>query len=329
MKNIVVVATGGTIAGSADREEETLSYTSATLSIDNLIAHIPSVQKIANISGEQIVQLDSSDMNPEIWLTLAKRINALLNRDDVNGVVVTHGTDTLEETAYFLNLVVKSLKPVVVVGAMRPATALSTDGAKNLYDGVVLAASDEAGNKGVLVCMNDTINASRDVTKTSMMLPNAFVSPDFGCLGYVRGVTPCFYRLPGRKHTIHTEFSVDELSELPQVEILYGYAGNNELMAKAAVASGAKGLIHAGMGNGNMSHLMQKSLMDISGQGIVVVRSSRVWSGIVARNGAICDDYCGFVAADSLNPQKARVLLMLALTQTKDLGVIQEMFWLY
>ena len=175
MKNIVVVATGGTIAGSADREEETLSYTSATLSIDNLIAHIPSVQKIANISGEQIVQLDSSDMNPEIWLTLAKRINALLNRDDVNGVVVTHGTDTLEETAYFLNLVVKSLKPVVVVGAMRPATALSTDGAKNLYDGVVLAASDEAGNKGVLVCMNDTINASRDVTKTSMMLPNAII----------------------------------------------------------------------------------------------------------------------------------------------------------
>lgn len=329
MKNIVIIATGGTIAGCASCSEETLSYTSGVVSIDTLIKQIPSLQKIASITSEQFDQIDSSDMSLAIWIKLTKRINELLCKPSVDGIVITHGTDTLEETAYFLNLVVESTKPVVIVGAMRPSTAISTDGPKNLYDGVVLAASEQAIGKGVLVCLNDTINSSRDVTKTNTSLQDTFKAPELGCLGYIQGTSPYFYRFPARNHTIDTEFTIADCTQLPQVDILYAYADYNATMAKAAVAAGAKGLVHAGMGNGGMSKLMKETLMELSRQGIVIVRSSRVMSGIVTRNGAVDDDQCGFVAADSLNPQKARVLLMLALTKTNDPEEIQKMFWRY
>jgi L-asparaginase len=328
-KNIFILATGGTIAGTAACSEETLSYTSAVLSIDKMIAELPPLQHIANVSGEQIAQVDSSDMTHEIWLKLANRINQLLALDSVDGIVVTHGTDTLEETAYFLNLVVNSAKPVVLVGAMRPATAISTDGPRNLYDGVALAASDQAVNHGVLVCLNDTINCSRDVTKTNTCLQDTFKAPELGYLGYIQGSIPYFYRFPARKHTIDTEFNLEEITQLPQVDIIYSYVNSTLNLATAAVAAGAKGLVYAGVGNGGMSQNMKKTLTELAGQGIVIVRSSRVTSGIVSRNGAVNDDECGFVAADSLNPQKARILLMLALTKTSNPAKIQEMFWNY
>lgn len=328
-KHIVILGTGGTIAGTADSDTDTLGYTSAVLGIEELIHHIPALQTVACVSGEQLAQVDSCDMSHTLWLQLAKRINELLASPTVDGIVVTHGTDTLEETAYFLNLVVKSEKPVVLVGAMRPATAMSTDGPMNLYNGVVLAASPEAIGKGVLVSLNDTINCSRDVTKTNTALQDTFKAPELGYLGYIQGTTPYFYRFPARKHTIHTEFSIDGLTEFPPVEIIYAYVNGSQTLVEAAVAGGAKGLVYAGLGNGGMPETMQQTLTSLSQQGILIVRSSRAGSGIVTRNGAVNDDACRFVAADSLNPQKARVLLMLALTKTSDPAAIQRMFWEY
>jgi L-asparaginase len=328
-KNILIIGTGGTIAGTSSSNTDTLAYTSAVLTIDKLITEIPALATIANVTGEQIAQVDSCDITHDIWLHLAKRINELLALPTIDGIVVTHGTDTLEETAYFLNLVIKSEKPVVIVGAMRPATAISTDGPMNLYNAVILAASQQAIGHGVLVCLNDTINYSRDVTKTNTALQDTFKSPELGYLGYIQGKTPYFYRFPARKHTSCTEFDITTLEELPLVEIVYSYVNSNHMMIDAAPAAGIKGLIYAGLGNGNMSESTQLALIACSKQGVTIVRSSRVGSGIVTRNGAVNDDACNFIAADSLNPQKARVLLMLALTKTTDPQEIQRMFWEY
>lgn len=328
-KNIVIIATGGTIAGTALSQTEALHYTSAVLPVERLIDDIPALKSIARITGEQIAQIDSADMNQTIWLKLVKRINELLASDQVDGIVVTHGTDTMEETAYFLNLTVKGAKPVVLVGAMRPVNAISTDGPMNLYNAVSLAQDPKAAGVGVLVSLNDTINCSRDVTKTNTALQDTFKAPELGYLGYMQDGNPYFYRLPTRKHTVSTEFDITGLTELPKVEILYGYVDSSEVMVNAAVAAGAKGIVYAGVGNGGMSETMKKAMTQIARQGIVIVRSTRVSSGIVTRNGAVNDDICGFVVADTLNPQKARVLLMLALTRTSDPHEIQQMFWEY
>lgn len=328
-KNVVIIGTGGTIAGKASSSTETLSYTSAVVSIDNLIQEVPEINSIANVTGEQISQVDSGDMTCDIWLALASRINEMLANSDVDGIVVTHGTDTLEETAYFLHLVVRSEKPVVLVGAMRPFTAMSADGPMNLYKAVTLAASNEAIGKGVLVSLNDTINCGREVTKTNTLLQDSFQAPDVGYLGYIQGKIPYFYRLPARKHTISSEFDLTKLRELPQVEIIYGYLNSSPVLAEAAVKAGAKGIVYAGLGNGSMSKNVKDVLSNLAKQGIVIVRSTRVGSGIVTRNGAVDDDFYNFVASDTLSPQKARILLMLALTQTNNSTEIQRMFWDY
>jgi len=328
-KNIVIIGTGGTIASTSACDTEILGYSSVVITINSLIASIPALNTIANVSGEQIAQIDSCNMTHEIWLKLANRINQLLASNKVDGIVVTHGTDTMEETAYFLNLVIKSEKPVVLVGAMRPANAISADGPMNLYNAVVLAASQEAKGNGVLVTMNNTINCSRDVTKTNITLQDTFKSPELGYLGYIHGKTPSFYRSPARKHTVHSEFNVTELSSLPSVDIAYAYIDSTPIMINAAVSAGAKGLIYAGLGNGGMSESMKSALTNISKKGIVIVRSSRVSSGIVTRNDAVNDDLCNFVVSDTLNPQKARILLMLALTKTTNTAAIQKMFWKY
>lgn len=328
-KHIIILGTGGTIAGTATGNTETLEYESAAMAVDELISLLPALRKIANVTGEQITQIDSADMTGEIWLLLATRINELLANEQVDGIVVTHGTDTLEETAYFLNLAVKSDKPVVLVGAMRPATAISTDGPMNLFNAVSLAASDEAFGQGVLVCLNDTINSSRDVTKTNTSLQDTFKAPELGYLGYIQRGRPYFYRQESRKHTIHTEFNTTGLAKLPQVEIIYGYVDCNSYLVEAAVKAGAEGLVFAGVGNGSMSAAMENAFAEAQRKGIAVVRSTRVSSGIVTRNGAVDDDYYDFVVSDTLNPQKARILLILALTRTKDPQAIQHMFWQY
>ncbi|MBG7622456.1 type II asparaginase [Herbaspirillum sp. AP02] len=329
LPNVVILATGGTIAGTGATSTTTVGYTAAKVGVDALIAAVPELKKVANVRGEQVMQIASENMNNDAWLKLAKRVNTLLAQSDVDGIVITHGTDTIEETAYFLDLVVKSKKPVVIVGAMRPSTAISADGPINLYNAVLLAGSKEAIGKGVLVTLNDQINAGREVTKTNTSTMDTFKTPELGFLGYIQGSKPYFYRQSTRKNTVDTPFDIMNLDKLPQVDIVYGYANMNPIALNAFVAAGAQGIIHAGVGDGSLNNTVLPSLSEARKKGVVIVRSSRVGQGIVARNGEADDDKLDFVVSDTLNAQKARILLMLALTKTTDSKEIQKMFWEY
>lgn len=329
LPNVVIVATGGTIAGSGSSSTTTVGYKAATVPVQALIEAVPELKKVATVRGEQLFQIASQNMTNDHWLKLARRVNELLQQADVDGIVITHGTDTLEETAYFLNLVTKSTKPVVIVGAMRPSTALSADGPINLYNACLLAASRDAVGKGVLVCLNDQINAARDVTKTNTSTADTFKSPELGCLGYIEGNRVAFYRLPARKHTANSEFDLDGVDKLPVVEIAYGFANVSRTTVDALAASGVDGIVYAGVGDGNPSELTEQALADARAKGILIVRSARVGNGIVARNNEVDDDKRDFIVSDTLNPQKARILLTVALTKTRDPKEIQRIFYEY
>ncbi len=330
LANVVILATGGTIAGTGATSTTTVGYTAATVPVERLIDAVPELKKVASVKGEQVMQIASENMNNDSWLKLAKRVNEVLARDDVDGIVITHGTDTIEETAYFLNLVTKSRKPVVIVGAMRPSTALSADGPINLYNATILAGSEEAAGRGVLVVLNDQINGAREVTKTNTANADTFRNWEVGFLGYMQDNKPHFYRQTTRRHTVDTEFDVSKLDSLPAVDIVYGYANMNRIPVDAFVAAGDKGLVHAGVGDGSIARpAVEPALAEARKKGVVIVRASRVGNGIVARNGEADDDKMDFVVADNLNPQKARILLMLALTKTSDPKEIQRMFWTY
>jgi L-asparaginase len=329
LPNVMILATGGTIAGTGATSTSTVGYTAAKVAIDKLIKAVPELKKVANVKGEQVFQIASENMNNEYWLKLAKRVNTLLAQTDVDGIVITHGTDTIEETAYFLNLVVKSRKPVVIVGAMRPSTALSADGPINLYNAVLLAGNKDAAGKGVLVVLNDQINAAREVTKTNTSTLDTFKAPELGLLGYMQDNRPTFYRQSTRRHTADSEFDVMQLDVLPQVDIVYGYANVNRIAIDAFMAAGARGIIYAGTGDGSLADSVKPALVEARKQGVIIVRSSRVGEGIVARNGEDNDDQLDFVVSDTLNPQKARILLMLALTKTINTKDIQRIFYAY
>ena len=329
LANVTILATGGTIAGTGATSTTTVGYTAATVGVQRLIEAVPELKKVANVKGEQVFQIASENMNNEYWLKLAKRINELLGKSEVDGIVITHGTDTIEETAYFLNLVVKSRKPVVIVGAMRPSTAISADGPVNLYNATILAGSKEAVGKGVLVVLNDQINGAREVTKTNTANTDTFRSWELGFLGYMQDNRPHFYRQSTRKHTADTEFDVSKLDSLPPVDIVYGYANMNRTPLDALVAAGDKGIVHAGVGDGSLASQVKPALIEARKKGVIIVRSSRVGNGIVARNGEANDDELDFVVSDTLNAQKARILLMLALTKTNDTKAIQQMFYTY
>ncbi len=329
LPNVTILATGGTIAGTGATSTTTVGYTAATVGVQALIQAVPEIARVANVSGEQVFQIASENMSDAHWLLLAKRVNVLLAQPNVDGIVITHGTDTLEETAYFLNLVVKSRKPVVLVGSMRPSTALSADGPINLYNAVQLAGSQEAAGRGVLVAMNDQINGARDVTKSNTTTTDTFKASELGMLGYIQGGKPYFYRTATRRHTVETEFDVTNLSVLPQVEVAYAHANVGPVAIDALVASGAKGLVHAGVGNGSLPARVHPALSAARKKGVLIVRSARVGQGIVARNGEANDDELDFVAGDNLSPQKARILLMLALTKTSSSKEVQRMFSTY
>ncbi|AKZ61563.1 L-asparaginase [Herbaspirillum hiltneri N3] len=329
LPNVMILATGGTIAGTGASSTTTVGYTAAKIGVDALIDAVPELKKVANVKGEQVFQIASENMNNDYWLKLSKRVNTLLAQSDVDGIVITHGTDTIEETAYFLDLTVHSKKPVVIVGSMRPSTAISADGPINLYNAVLLAGSQEAIGKGVLVTLNDQINAAREVTKTNTSTLDTFKTPELGFLGYIQGSKPFFYRQSTRKHTVDSEFDISKLDVLPQVDIVYGYANMNPIALNAFVAAGAKGIIHAGVGDGSLNNTVAPSLSEARKKGVVIVRASRVGQGIVARNGEADDDKLDFVVSDTLNAQKARILLMLALTKTSDTKAIQKIFYSY
>ncbi|WP_337740125.1 type II asparaginase [Campylobacter coli] len=324
---IAILGTGGTIAGFIDSTIATTGYTAGAIDIDVLIKAVPQIRDLADISWEQIANIDSSNMCDEIWLRLAKKI-AKLFAEGIDGVVITHGTDTMEETAYFLNLTIKSDKPVVLVGAMRPSTAISADGPKNLYNAVALAADKEAKNKGVMVAMNDKILSARGVVKTHSLNVDAFSSPDFGDLGYIVDGKVFFYNNISKAHTKNSPFDVSKLTSLPKVDILYTYSNDGSaIAAKALFDNGTKGIVVAGSGAGSIHEDQKNTLKELIKQGLDVVVSSRVAAGRVAVSDA--DKKLGFISAEDLNPQKARVLLMLALTKTNDPKKIQEYFLKY
>lgn len=329
LPHVVILATGGTIAGTGATSTTTVGYTAAKLGVDKMIESVPELKQVADVRGEQVAQIASESMNNEVWLKLAKRVNQLLAQRDVDGIVITHGTDTIEETAYFLDLVVKSKKPVVVVGAMRPATAISADGPINLYNAVLLAGSQEAVGKGVLVALNDQINAAREVTKTNTSTADTFRTPELGFLGYMQDNKPHFYRMSTRKNTADTEFDISKLDRLPRVDIVYGYANMDRVAMDADIGAGAQGIVQAGVGDGSIAAQMMPAFRDARQKGVIVVRSSRVGNGIVARNGEANDDKEDLIVSDTLNAQKARILLMLALTRSHDTKAIQQMFYTY
>ena len=319
--NIHILATGGTIAGTGSSATGT-SYTAGQVAIGALLDAVPEIKDIANVTGEQIVRIGSQDMNDEVWLTLAKKINELLKRPDIDGIVITHGTDTMEETAYFLNLTVKSDKPVVLVGAMRPSTALSADGPLNLYT----AAAKESKDKGVLVAMNGLILGAESVVKMNTVDVQTFQAPNSGALGYVLNGKVCYNQITLKKHTTQSVFDVTKLTSLPKVGIVYSYSNIEADMMTPLLNNGYKGIIHAGVGNGNIHKNIFPSLIDARRKGIVVVRSSRVPTGPTTLDAEVDDAKYQFVASQELNPQKSRVLLMLALTKTTDWKQIQEYF---
>lgn len=323
-----MLATGGTIAGQAGDASKTAGYKAGVVGVDKLLDAVPALTQVAQIHAEQVASIDSKDMSTALWLTLAARVNALLEEDDIDGVVITHGTDTLEETAYLLHLTVKSEKPVVLTAAMRPSTALSADGPLNLLNAVTVAAHDGAVGQGVLVAFNNQIHSARDVTKTSTYAVDAFRTPELGALGWVQDGRVDFQRGVVRRHTVSSQFDLP--AALPAVEIVTSYAGASRTAIDAFVAAGVKGLVVAGTGNGSIHAALQQALADAVKQGVAVVRSSRVGSGHVMRNGAAPDDALGSVSAGTLNPYKARVLLMLSIAAgITDAAALQQLFDTY
>ena len=325
--NITILATGGTIAGAAATGTQS-GYTSGAVTIDAMIAAVPGLKDLATIKGEQISNVGSQDMSFDIMLKVAKRINELAKSNDVDGFVITHGTDTMEDSAFFLNLTVKTDKPVVMVGSMRPSTAVSADGPLNIYNAVGVAVDPKAKGRGVMVVMNDTIHGAHSLTKTSTTAVETFMSPFRGILGTASYAKNDWYYSPEWKHTTKSEFDISSVTAIPRVDIIYAYEDMSPALIEAS-AAGAKGIVIAGVGNGNMNKASVDAAAAAVKKGVVVVRASRVMTGKVGRNVELDDDKLGFIASDELNPQKARILLGLALLKTRTPKDIQELFYQY
>ena len=326
--NVHIIATGGTIAGRADSAAATVGYKAGELTVGQLIASVPGLDKLANLSGEQLCNIDSKDMQETIWLQLAERVEAAAERNDVDGIVITHGTDTLEETAYFLQLTVKTDKPIVLTGAMRPATAISADGPMNIWQSVQVAADPSATGRGVLVVMNGQINGAETVTKVNVNALEAFQSPGRGPMGVIVD-GKIFWQSQGIAGVLTAnklKFTIKNLTQLPKVRIIYGYVGGDDgLFVKAALQDGARGLVYAACGNGSVPEKLSGMLKETAASGVPVVIATRCGGGIVVLS-EIMTVTNGFIASGLLNPQKAKILLQLALTQTNNVKEIQKLF---
>lgn len=328
---ICILGTGGTIAGSGTSLTSKTEYKAGSVLINTLVSALPKdVKDIANLEAEQVFKIGSQNMSPEYWLTLAKKVNSLLASKEIDAVIITHGTDTLEETALFLNLTVQSTKPIILVGAMRSSTSLSADGPKNLYDAIVVAANPQSANRGVLTVMNDTILSASDVLKADTTAVQAFTGMNTRAIGKVWG-TKVFYlnNVEKVKASATAPFPVTSIKSLPQVDILYGYAGATGKAVESAIANGAQAIVYAGVGNGNFSDSVEKALIEASKKGIVVVRSSRVPFGPTAQWNEVDDEKYGFITSWWNNPQRARVIVMLGLTKTKNKKELQQMMLEY
>ena len=321
-KKIVILATGGTIAGVGDSGKED-GYKPGTLAVDDLLSERPELADLADYEAIQICNVNSDDITDKIWIQLANTINEMAADPEVDGFVITHGTDTMEETAYFLNLTVKTDKPVVLTGSMRPSTSISADGPMNLYEAVCVAASDEAAGKGVLVVFSDRIIGARSVSKTSTYSVMAISANETGDLGIIRDQTLYLYANPMKKHTTESEFDITGLTALPKVSILYFYVDADPRLLRYA-AGNSDGLVIAGAGEGSFSESWIEVMKELE---IPVVISSRINDGVITKESLLCDST---VSADNLSPQKAAILLRLALT-TGDVSQerLEEMYQVY
>ena len=326
--NIVVLATGGTIAGAGASAANSATYQAAKVPVEKLVAGIPELADLANVRGEQVFQIASESFTNEKLVTLAKRVAVLAKDPAVDGIVITHGTDTLEETSFFLTLTVHTDKPIVVVGSMRPGTAMSADGTLNLYDAVAVASNPESRGKGVLIVMNDDILSGRDAGKRINIKTNAFGS-QWGALGSIVEGRSYWFRAPVKRHTMASEFDIESITTLPTVLIVYGSGEMGTAMAEAAGKAGAKAIIHAGTGNGSVPDYGVEALKKLRAGGVQIIRSARVPDGFVLRNSEQPDDKYDWVVAHDLNPQKAKILAAVALTKTADPRELQRIFWQY
>ena len=320
-KKIVLLATGGTIAGVGDAGKAD-GYKPGTLTVDELLSEIPELADLAEYEAIQVCNVNSDDITDEIWIQLANTINEMAADPEVDGFVITHGTDTMEETAYFLNLTVKTDKPVVLTGSMRPSTAISADGPMNLYEAVCVTAADEAVGKGVLVVFSDRIYGARSVSKTSTYSVMAISSGEEGDLGIVRDGILYIYEKPLKKHTTESEFDITGLTSLPKVSILFfGVDADPELLRYAAEHS--DGLVIAGAGEGSFSDSWIEIIEELR---IPVVISSRINDGIITKESLLCGNT---VSSNNLSPQKAAILLRLALTGDVSQERLEEIYSVY
>jgi L-asparaginase len=327
---IAVILTGGTIDSLGTDRLDMAWYFEANRRLEHgaLLARIPEINSFASVEEVPFRGLPSHALQAEDWLALGVRIQEQLERAGADGVVVTHGTNTLEETAYFLTLTLKTDRPVVLVGAMRPASGLSADGDFNLLNAIRVAADPGSRGKGVLVLLNDTIHTARDVTKTATFRLQTFQGRDLGPAGFADpDGSVVYYHSSERLHTLRSEFDIRRLTHLPRVDVVVSYVGADGALIDAAVAAGAQGLVSAGTGGGRPTPLEDEALDRARDAGVVVCQASRVGSGRVVRAPSLRAR--GIVTADNLLPWKARILLALALTQTRDPDAIQAMFERY
>jgi len=324
---VALVFTGGTIDSVGLDRLDLAWYIEAGKRLDDgeLVARVPELAAVADVEEIPFRRLPSQSIRDRDLLDLVALIHRLFDEDRADGVVITHGTNTLEETAYFLHLAVKRDRPVVIVGAMRPSSAISADGYLNLLNGVRVAAAPEARGLGVLVVLNDTIHSARDVTKTATYRVDTFQGRDLGPLGYAdNDGRVMIYHRPARAHTIQTEFDVAGIEALPRVDVVVSYLGADGVMIDAAVAAGARGIVSAGTGAGRPTPAEEAALERASAAGTVVVQGTRVGSGRTVSSPGLRRK--GWSASDNLQPWKARILLALALTRTSEVAEIQRMF---
>ena len=331
-KKIVLMSTGGTIVSSGESATQTTGYRLGELSINALLDQLPDLKDRIELEQEAVSHIDSSSMTSEIWLKLARHVQTAVDREYVDAVVITHGTDTMEETAYFLHLILKTDKPVVFTGAMRPATALSADGILNLYNAFQVALDDQSKGLGVLMVLNNTIGSARFSTKTNTTNVATFSGLNTGELGSVIDNAVMYFNHSTRPHTMATPFSVHDFDadeSFPRVDILLSHADDDAKLVDACVAIGAKGIVFAGLGNGCVPEKVLPGIERASKAGVRVIRSSRVFTGPVF-NGLSEWKEAGMIDAWNLSAAKARVLLLLALKKgITDVDTLREMFARY
>lgn len=327
---VAFIGTGGTISSLGVHPLELQDYGvhNNRLQASGIVARFPEVKEVAEVVAVDFRNVPSTDIYFPEWQALAALCSQLVaDHPDLAGIVIGHGTATLEETAYFLNLILKISIPVVMIGSQRPASGLSSDAAINLVNGVRTAMSPDSRGRGVLLMLNDEIQAAREVTKTSNWRMQTFRTPDFGALGHADADRIAYYRRPERRHMPDTEFDVTGLAALPRVDIVYAYPGSDGTAVRAFVAAGAKGIVSAGFAPGSPPPADLLALVEAVKQGVTVVQSSRAGSGRIYRSKRLTD--AGILSGDNLNPQKARLLLALALTRTSDPAEIARMFATY